>query len=474
MSQMSQHLYAKLPSVDRVLSSAPLEQCIQQFGRSIVVDTVRSLLEELRASLQNQDEAVLDLSNISSIGEQVSRRLHEQLRSSLIPVFNLTGTVIHTNLGRAPLPAEAVEAMLQVGGASNLEFRTDEAKRGDRDDHLEGWLCRLTGAEAATVVNNNAAAVLLVLNTLAINQQVPVSRGELIEIGGAFRMPDIMSRAGCQLVEVGTTNRTHLKDFRSALSADTALLMKVHCSNYEVRGFTKEVPESELAALAHEHELPFVIDLGSGTLVDLERYGLPHEPTPAEAFKHGADVVTFSGDKLLGGPQSGIIVGRRDLIAQIKSNPMKRALRTDKMTIAALSAVLRLYADPDRLAERLPVLRLLSRRQQEIEALAERLLPALSSQLVGRATVETTVCHSQIGSGSLPIERLPSVAIAVKPVDQKKSGGAALNRLAASFRKLPMPVIGRIHDGALLFDLRCLEDEAQFIGQLKQLDLSTG
>ena len=247
--------------------------------------------------------------------------------------------------------------------------------------------------------------------------------------------------------------------------------MKVHCSNYEVRGFTKVVPESQLAALAHEHQLPFVIDLGSGTLVDLERYGLPHEPTPAEAFKDGADIVTFSGDKLLGGPQTGIIVGHQDLIAQIKSNPMKRALRTDKMTIAALGAVLRLYADPDKLAQRLPVLRLLSRNQSEIEALAERLLPALSSQLQGQAKVEASVCHSQIGSGSLPVEKLPSVALAIQPVGHKKSGGA-LHRLAAAFRKLPMPVIGRIHDGALLFDLRCLEDEAKFLGQLNQLDLS--
>ncbi|MFC1665873.1 L-seryl-tRNA(Sec) selenium transferase [Pseudomonadota bacterium] len=468
---MPQQLFSKLPSVDKVLSSEPIELCIQQFGRSMVLETVRNLLDELRAAVHSQGEAILDSASLSSIGDQVTQRLQVQLQSSLIPVFNLTGTVIHTNLGRAPMPTEAVEAMLKVVGASNLEYKLAAAKRGDRDDHLEEWLCRLTGAEAATVVNNNAAAVLLVLNTLAINREVPVSRGELIEIGGAFRIPDIMSRSGCRLIEVGTTNRTHLKDFRAAITVDTALLMKVHCSNYEVRGFTKEVSESELALLAHEYDLPFVIDLGSGTLVDLERYGLPHEPTPAEAFAHGADVLTFSGDKLLGGPQAGIIVGRKDLIAQIKSNPMKRALRNDKMSIAALDAVLRLYADPDRLAERLPVLRLLSRSQSEIEALAKRVLPTFASHLEGHASVEITDCSSQIGSGSLPIERLPSMAIAIRSVGQKKSGGA-LNRLADSFRKLPMPVIGRIHEGALLFDLRCLEDEAQFLSQLKQLDLS--
>ena len=428
-------------------------------GRQSVVTAVRDVLGELRAA----DAGATD----DEIAERCRARLDAQMRPSQRRVFNLTGTVLHTNLGRSPLPDEAVQATADsLRDPTNLEYDLETGNRGDRTDHVRGWLTRLTGAEAATVVNNNAAAVFLVLNTLAARREVPVSRGELIEIGGAFRMPDIMARAGCRLVEVGTTNRTHLADFAAALGPRTAMLMKVHPSNYAIEGFTASVKEAELAELARRHDLPFAIDLGSGTLVDLAAYGLPHEPTPMEALKAGADLVTFSGDKLLGGPQAGVIVGRADLIRRLDRNPLKRALRLDKGRLAALEAVLRLYSDPDRLTTRLPALRLLTRPAATIESLGHRILPAIAAALAGVAEASLQPCKSQIGSGSLPIDRLESRCVALVP---KRTGGAALARLAAAFRALPIPVLGRIEDGALRFDLRCLDDEAAFVGQLSEL-----
>ncbi len=444
-----------IPSVDRLLRHAGAAALIDSYGRDAVVGAIRDDLAAMRRRIamgetpDTEDAAVL---------ARVAATLEALLAPSLRPVFNLTGTVLHTNLGRAPLPPEAIAAVAAVArGASNLEYDIDAGRRGDRDVHLEDWLCRLTGAEAATVVNNNAAAVLLLLNALALRKEVPVSRGELIEIGGAFRIPDIMARAGCRLIEVGTTNRTHRHDYEAAIGPRTALLMKVHASNYEVRGFTAAVPEAELAELAHAHGLPLVVDLGSGSLASLEKFGLPHEPTAQETLANGADIVSFSGDKLLGGPQAGIIVGRADLIARLKKNPMKRAMRCDKMTIAALASVLALYADPDRLAERVPTLRLLARPADRIEALAQRLRPVLAARLGERFTVEVAPCQSQIGSGALPGKRIASAALVVHAAG-RRGAGAALGRLAAAFRALPVPVIGRVQDGAYWLDLRCLED----------------
>src|ERR1700733_5671116 len=384
-----------LPSLDQILKTDPVARAVAQFGRPAALAAVRQTLEATRAA--RAGEAASNKPEV--IGETALARLTADAQSGLRPVFNLTGTVLHTNLGRALWAEAAIEAaQMAMRNAVALEFDLGAGHRGDRDDLVRDLLCELSGAEDATVVNNNAAAVLLVLNTLAKGREAIVSRGELIEIGGAFRMPEIMSRAGARLVEVGTTNRTHKKDYVGVLGPKTGLILKVHTSNYRIEGFIKEVSARDLAALAREHKVPLVNDLGSGTLIDLARYGLAHEPTVKEAVSAGADLVTFSGDKLLGGPQAGFIVGRKDLIARIKNNPMKRALRIDKIRLAALEATLRLYRDPGRVAERLPTLRLLARPKKEIEAAARRLLPVIAARIGDGFDVAVAPCSSQIGS----------------------------------------------------------------------------
>jgi L-seryl-tRNA(Ser) seleniumtransferase len=469
---MSETVDIRPPSVDRLLQSSTLEKLTPRFGRGQVTDAIRETLEDLRSAIR-AGTADAEACAEESVAAAVAEKLDAWAQPSLKPVFNLTGTVLHTNLGRAPMPEEAIEAVALVArGASNLEFDLERGRRGDRDVHIESLICRLTGAEAATVVNNNAAAVLLVLNALALRKEVPVSRGELVEIGGSFRIPDIMARAGCKLLEVGTTNRTHKKDYAEAIGPKTALLMSVHTSNYEVRGFTASVPQAELAALAHDHDLPYVVDLGSGMLIDMERFGLPHEPTPQEALADGADLVTFSGDKLLGGPQAGIIVGRADLIAKIKKNPLKRALRLDKMTIAALDAVFRLYLDPDRLEEKLPSIRSLARTRADIIPVCETVRAPLAAALGDGFDVHVLDLESQIGSGAQPTEMLPSAGLAIIPTGGKRGQGQRLEALAAAFRSLPVPVIGRIRDNAFLLDLRCLDDDGAFLSQLDALQLA--
>ena len=455
----------KLPSVDEVLRTAAADTAIGRFGRSAVVDAVRRVISESRArgTVPDRPDEVID---------EATALLEAEDRPSLRPVFNLTGTVLHTNLGRALLAEPAIEAAVAaMRSAVALEFDLGDGKRGERDDHLRDLLCELTGAEDATVVNNNAAAVLLVLNTLAHRREAIVSRGELIEIGGSFRMPEIMSRAGAKLVEVGTTNRTHKKDYTGAIGPKTGILFKVHTSNYRIEGFTKEVSARDLAALAAERKIPFVHDLGSGTLVDLAKLGLAHEPTVAEAIADGAGLVTFSGDKLLGGPQAGFIVGRKDLIAAINRNPMKRALRLDKMRIAALEATLKLYRNPDRLAQHLPTFRLLALPEEEIEARARRMLRTVQASVGSAFSVEVVACQSQIGSGALPLVTLPSAGLAIRP-SVARGAGRLLKHLADALRGLDIPVIGRIEDQALILDLRCLDDEGAFADNLASLDLS--
>jgi L-seryl-tRNA(Ser) seleniumtransferase len=464
---------AAIPAVDRVLNLPTIQALAAEYGRTPTVSAVRRTLEQLRKLARDNALAVEAVAE-PQIAARVQSALKDAARPALRPVFNLTGTVLHTNLGRAPLPEEAIEHAIRVmRQPCNLEYDLSGGSRGDRDSLVEPLLKELTGAEAATVVNNNASAVFLALNTLGLRREVIVSRGELVEIGGAFRVPDIMARAGCKLIEVGTTNRTHLRDFDSAISDKTALLLKVHTSNYAIQGFTAAAEESELATLAHARELPFMVDLGSGTLVDLSAWGLPKEPTPQQSLAAGADLVTFSGDKLLGGPQAGIIVGRKELIAKIKKNPLKRALRVDKIIYATLEAVLRLYRDPERLVQRLPTLRLLTRPLSDIDATARALLGPLQAALAHHSDVSILPCQSQIGSGSLPIDRLPSCCLAITPRVKGKGEGTALKKIEQAFRELPVPVIGRVAEGAFRLDVRCLEvnDVNRFAAQLHMLSL---
>ena len=468
---MKQGDRASLPSVDRMISSAEGAQLAARYGRTLLLEAVRGVLAGERTRLASDPGARCPPDDV--LAAACASRIEALLRPSLRPVFNLSGTVLHTNLGRALLPEAAVAAAVgAMARPVNLEYDVDDAARGERDSHVEAWLTRLTGAEAAVVVNNNAAAVYLALYALARRREVLVSRGELVEIGGSFRIPDIMASAGCKLREVGTTNRTHARDFVRAIGKSTGAIMKVHTSNYAIRGFTASVAESELAAIARQHAVPLIDDLGSGTLVDLEAFGLPHEPTPREAIANGADVVTFSGDKLLGGPQCGLIVGRHDLIAKIRRNPMKRALRLDKIRLAAIEAVLRLYASPEKLARDLPTLRMLTRSQAEIRNQAAGILPMVAKAAAGLATARIVDCMSQIGSGALPVDALPSAGVALTPRGKRRSGAA--DALAAAFRALPVPVIGRISEGELILDLRCLSDEQAFVSQLHQLALLQG
>ena len=462
-----------LPSVDKLLQHPRTAALRERFGTTQCTEAIRAALAHARAQwLADKDKAPQpDTDALLNTAEQ---QLLQLFAPRLKAVYNLTGTVLHTNLGRALLPQEAIDAVAEaLSTPSNLEYDLADGGRGDRDDLVEELICRLTGAEAATIVNNNAAAVLLVLSTMASTgdrKEVIVSRGELVEIGGAFRIPDVMTRAGARLVEVGTTNRTHDKDYIGAISEHTAALMKVHCSNYAITGFTKAVSDADVARIAHDKQLPMIVDLGSGTLIDMRDWGLPYEVTVRETVESGADIVTFSGDKLLGGPQAGIIVGTKDLIAQIKKKPLKRALRVGKLTLAALEPTLRLYLHPEKLAERLTTLRLFTRPATDMQQQAQSLQTAVQAVVGARYAVEPAPMNSQIGSGALPVESLPSYGLVVRPCERKQAG-QLLQKLETALRQLPRPVIGRLRDDALWLDLRCLEstDQTTFVDNLQKL-----
>ena len=454
---------AEIPSLDRLLRRPALESLLARHGRTQVTATLRAHLDELRREVLAgtlQRAALTD----EAIAPALEAQLAQAERPRLRPVFNLTGTVLHTNLGRAVLPDAVVQAVVRaLTTPVNLEFDLASGRRGDRDTLVEELLCELTGAEAATVVNNNAAAVLLLVSTLASRREVLVSRGELIEIGGSFRIPDIMRQAGAKLVEVGTTNRTHLADYAERVGPRTALLMKVHTSNYAISGFTSSVSVAELAGLGRARGVPVAVDLGSGSLVDLTQWQLPKEPTARETIAAGADLVAFSADKLLGGPQAGILAGRADLVRRLKKNPLKRAVRVGKLTLAALEPVLALYRAPEFLAERLTTLRLLTRGAAQMQAQAVR-LQSIVQRAVGAAyEVKDAPMSSQIGSGALPVDQLASHGLAIR----SRGRGGRLDRLEAALRALPRPVLGRISDKTLWLDLRCLEetDEPVFTAQ---------
>ncbi len=447
------------PSVDAVLNDPGQQVNLATWGRPMVREAVRRIQAEVRRAGQRPPWSERSDGYATAVAELLMRTAGSPPRR----VVNLTGTLIHTNLGRAPLPEAAAASMARLAtGATNLEFDLALGRRGKRESFVAAALCALTGAEAATVVNNGAAGLLLILNTLALGQRVPVSRGELIEIGGSFRLPEIMTRAGCTLAEVGSTNRTHRHDYERAIEDGCALLLKVHPSNYRVSGFTASVPLHALADLAHEHALPVVEDLGSGALIDYARFGLPHEPTPMDSLAAGADLVLFSGDKLLGGPQAGIVLGRRELIAELDRNPLKRALRLDRTALAALAETLAIYADPARVEREIPVVRWAARGLDEIRAVAAQLADALRGALGSECAVEVVESRAEIGSGALPEVTLPSVAVRLTP---SASAGALLARL----RGLEPPIIGRIADRAVWLDCRALEDPAAAIAAISGL-----
>lgn len=453
----------RIPSIDEIMKTAAASRACTLYGRPASLTAARAVVDEARRRRHD-----MTMPDAERFGEEALARATADAMPHMRYVFNLTGVILHTNLGRAVLAEEAVAAAVAaMRYPVSLEFDLETGERGERDDHIRELMCELTGAEDATVVNNNAAALFLVLNTLARGRDTVVSRGELIEIGGSFRLPAIMARAETLLCEVGTTNRTHVSDYVSAITAETGLLLKVHTSNYVVKGFTTSVGVAEVARVAREANLPSVYDMGSGVLLDVEKFGLAPEPTVVDIVDAGADLVTFSGDKLLGGPQAGFVAGRKDLIAAINRNPLKRAMRLDKIRMAALEATLRLYRDPERLAERLPTYRLIRRSRAELCEMARQVLSAVQRSLAAGFDVEVVDCESEIGSGAMPTGKIPSAGLAIRP--RAGRGGKALIALAADLRSLPIPVIGRIESGALILDLRCLDDTAAFSANMMRL-----
>jgi L-seryl-tRNA(Ser) seleniumtransferase len=454
-------LLRAMPPVDECLRALEGAAGFEGLGREYVKLMVRRAQAELRQAALSP--ALADASAPparKSMVEEIVRRTRAAIEAdepALRVVVNATGVVLHTNLGRALLAEPAIDAMAAAARSPvNLEYDLESGGRGERDALVEDDLCALTGAEAATVVNNNAAAVLLALNSLAAGREVVVSRGELVEIGGSFRLPDLMERSGARLREVGTTNRTHPADYENAIGPDTALLLKVHPSNYRVIGFTAEVGLAELVEIGRRRGVNVVEDLGSGALFDLGRLGLPREPMVAERIAAGAALVTFSGDKLLGGPQAGVAVGRRELVNKLRTNALRRALRCDKLTLAALEATLRLYLRAGDPAPVLPTLRYLSRSTGELELVAERAREILAERLGGDFRLEVVPSRSQIGSGTQPAEEIPSRAVRVT------HPGFTPERIAAMFRAARPPVIGRIADDAFLLDVRAVDDAAAF------------
>lgn len=443
-------LYRSIPKVDVILEEDAIKASIEKFGREIVVDAIRMEMDALRKfiGICESEEAAKDA--IANVVASIVARAENVLMPNMKKVINATGTILHTNLGRAPISQEHMKHIADIAtGYSNLEYNLQAGKRGERYSHFEELLCKITGAEAAMAVNNNAAAVMLVLSSIGKGGEVIVSRGELVEIGGKFRIPDVMVQSGATLVEIGTTNKTHFSDYEDAITENTAALLKVHTSNYRIIGFTESVGIDELVPLARAHEIPVIEDLGSGVLIDLSKYGITYEPTVQDSIRAGADVVSFSGDKLLGGPQAGIIVGKKKYIDKMKKNPLTRALRIDKFTAATLEVVLQEYLSEERAVKNLPVLQMITKSYEEIVKEAEALKNFLED-LDLNVELGIADCESQIGGGSLPLERIPSKAVTIKP--QKISTAELEERM----RFLPVPIIPRAINDMIYLDVRTI------------------
>ena len=444
-------LYRNIPKVDVLLEMEIIQLLIEQYGRETVMEAIREEMEALRAFIGACEEEEKIVRQIQDLPQQIVRHVERLHTPNMRMVINGTGTILHTNLGRAPISQEHVSKLADiVTGYSNLEYNLEAGKRGERYSHFEKLLCKLTGAEAAMAVNNNAAAVMLILSSMAKGGEVIVSRGELVEIGGKFRIPDVMEQSGASLVEVGTTNKTHYSDYEEAITENTKALLKVHTSNYRIVGFTDTVTIDDLVPLAKEHDLPIIEDLGSGVLIDLSKYGLTYEPTVQDSIRKGADVVCFSGDKLLGGPQAGIIIGKKKYIDQMKKNQLTRALRIDKFTATVLELVLQEYLSEEKAIQNIPVLRMITETEEEVAHRAQNLKRMLRrAGLAAEFGLEK--CESQIGGGSLPLERIPSLAVTIKP--EKMS----VPQLEEKMRHLEVPIIPRTANDTIYLDVRTIE-----------------
>ncbi|SHE44797.1 L-seryl-tRNA(Sec) selenium transferase [Caloramator proteoclasticus] len=450
-------LLSSLPKVDVLLNEKRIKVFLDKFPRNYVLDVIRTVVDSYRKRILSGNIQEID---IEEIIRDICNQLEINYRPSLRRVINATGTVIHTNLGRAPISKYALEQVMEIGERyNNLEYNLDEGKRGSRYSHVEHIICKLTGAEAAMVVNNNAAAVLLVLSTIAKNKEVIVSRGQLVEIGGSFRIPLVMEQSGAILKEIGTTNRTHLYDYECAINENTAALLKVHQSNYRILGFTEEVSLDELVVLKEKYKLPLIEDIGSGVLIDLSKYGLNYEPTVQNSIKKGVDVVTFSGDKLLGGPQAGIIVGKKELIQRMKKNQLTRALRIDKFTLAALEATLNLYLDEERAVKDIPILNMLTLDYEELRRRANKLLRILKRAIKeDRAKITVREDYSTVGGGAMPLEIIPTFAVFIEPKNKK------VEKIEEELRKCQIPVVVRVGRNSIILDVRTLfEDDYTII-----------
>ena len=448
-----------IPNVNDCVSALVEDGGLQQIPTPRIKYCVRRYLENIRFDILSGKAGEVAGNDVKLLYNNLADFIKAYHQTRFARVVNATGIIIHTNLGRSILPGSSLQRLTQAGGCySNLEFNLDTGRRGSRYSHVEELLCELTGAEAALVVNNNAAAVLIALETLAIGKEAVVSRGQLVEIGGSFRIPDIMTRSGARLVEVGTTNRTHLRDYENAITCETGVLLRVHCSNYRIVGFTGEVSNVDLAQLGKTRGIPVMEDLGSGCFVDLSKFGLAKEPTVQEVVASGMDIVTFSGDKLPGGPQAGIIVGKKHLIDQIKENPLNRALRIDKLTLASLESVLRLYLDEVNALQEIPTLRMIAVPESVVEQRARHLLSLCQAELGTSCSLETISVQSQVGGGAMPGQDLASWAVALQPSNMK------ISQLEQRLRHAPVPVIGRIANDRLLLDMRTVaEDELDLV-----------